>query len=406
MKLITLTPIHIGSGETLNHLSYVSDRNFLYVINMDKFFALLSEAQRLAYLQWMEPILNRMAELDEKIIQAGDNRDLKGQLRNQKREVEKQMSISWFIENRLRQKPIDFVKKCLSYHIALLSPPERELKTHIKDAQYRAYIPGTEIKGAIRTSLLYTILSDKKNYEILREALNKFKSTFRSGVSPKKKKEELSRIADAQYEGGIEGKLLRGKEKDAKYDILKFISISDTGPVASTQLKIYTILVTGSSRNIKISAEALNPQTEFHFTFNIQDNAFLDELGLEKLKEWLSVPKIFEACYYRSKEILEEEEKYFASEKNIVGVINRLKKENQPSSPLLRLGAGQGFLGTTVGLKVKQNDPDLYDEAIREGVSFLRRWRTQRTNFPKTRRVIIDNNGRAIDLLGWLKLIK
>ena len=404
MKLLTMTPIHVGSGETLNSLSYITDRNSLYVLNMDKFFAILSEVQREAYLQWMEPILNRMAELDGKIDQAKDSRE-RTQLKNQKRDLERQLSIAWFIENRLRQPPIDFLKKCFAYQLPFVSPPGRDgFRTHIKDGQNKVYVPGTEIKGTIRTSLLYSLLKDKTNYEILRGSLNDFLTFFRSGASPKEKIKKLARIADAQFENGLERKLLRGREKDAKYDFLKLVNISDTNAVPLTHLQIKTIMVLGSTRNIRIWEETINPQTEFQFNFNVQERAFLDELKLQRLKDCLSIPKFLEACYYRSREILEEDKRYFVGEKYILELINNLQKENQAISPLLRLGAGQGFLGTTIGLKVKQNDPELYDDAIREGVSFFRKWRTQRGKFPKTRRVIVDSRGNPVSLLGWVKL--
>lgn len=405
MKLVTLTPIHIGSGEILTHLSYVIDRNSLFVLNMDKFFYNLTETQREHYLQWMNPILNRMAELDEKIVQARDNWNFKRQLQNQKRELEEQLSISWFLENRLRQNSVDFAKRCLAYQIEFLLPPGKEgFKTHIKGFQNSAYIPGTEIKGAIRTSLLYLLLRDKKNYEILRNSLNDFMSFFRSSSSPREKVKKLSKITNAQSEDGLERKLLRGKERDAKYDLLKLINVSDTNTVPPDTLQISTIKVLGSARNIRIWIETLLSETEFHFNFRIQEKAFLDELGLERLKDWLSLPKIFEACYYRSAEILQEEERYFDGVDNILNILSRLKKENQPNTPLLRLGWGQGFLGTTLNLKVKQNDPDLYDQAVREGVSFQRRWRTQSGKFPKTRRVIVDAIGNPVSLLGWVRL--
>lgn len=407
MKLITLTPIHIGSGETLKSLSYITDKNSLYVLNIDKFFALLSEDQRKKYLQWIDPIIDNLARLDEKINQAKNNWNLKRQLQNQRRELESRLSIGWFIKERLQQNPVNFAKGCLAYQIIFSSPPGRVgFKTHLKDPNNRVYIPGTEIKGAIRTSLLYSLLKDRENYEILRKSLKDFSSFFKGGASPREKIKRLTKIADAQSENGLERKFLRGKEKDAKYDLLKLINISDTSSVSLTQLQISTIRVVGTPRNIKIWAETINPYTEFHFTLKVHKKIFLNKLGLGRLKDWLSISKLFEACYFRSKEMLEEEEKYFVGEKNILETISKLKKENHPNAPLLRLGWGQGFLGTTIGLKVKQNDPDLYDEAIREGVSFARRWRTQRANFPKTRRVIIDGIGNAISLLGWVKLVE
>jgi len=406
MKLITLTPIHIGSGESLKPLSYITDRNLLYVLDMDKFFAVLSEAQREIYLQWMDPILNRLAQLDERIAQARADRNQKRRLQSQRREEEKKLSVRWFIENRLGQNPISFAKKCLAYQISYFITPGRDgFKTHIKDTQNQAYIPGSEIKGAIRTSLLYTMLQNGQNYKILKDSLTDFKSVLRSGKSPKKKIEKLKKLANAQDENGLERKLLRGSKRDAKFDFLKFIRISDSSSIESQKLKIETTQMLRTDRYTKTWVETIVPNTQLYFDFSTQEKAFLDKLGLNGMKNWLSVPKLLEACHHRSKEILEEEERHFSDERNILDLIRRLKKENQPTSPLLRLGAGQGFLGTTIDLKVLKEDPQLYDEAIREGVSFQRRWRTQKGNFPKTRRVIVDSYNNPSAILGWIKLL-
>ena len=405
MKLITLTPVHIGNGDVLKPLSYVTDRNSLYVLDMEKFFATLSEDQREKYLRWIDPVVDKLAELDRRIDQAKGSWDLKRQLSRQKRDVEAQLSIGWFIENRLGLNPVNLAKKCQVYQVTFSSRPGREgFRTHIKNAQNEPYIPGTEIKGAMRTSLLYSLLGDDKNYKIVKESLESFRSFFRSRASRKNKMEKLAKIADAQSNEGLERRLLRGKDRDAKYDFLKLIGISDTDSFPHDRLQISTIRVIGSTRSIRIWGETLNPKTTFHFALNTHKKALLEELKLERLQDFLYPPELLEACYHRSKEILEEEEKYFSSEKDVLERIDELKRENQPNSPLLRLGAGQGFLGTTIGLKVKQNDPSLYDEAIREGVSFLRGWETQPGRFPKTRRVIEDNKRNPVSLLGWVKL--
>jgi len=131
----------------------------------------------------------------------------------------------------------------------------------------------------------------------------------------------------------------------------------------------------------------------------------LKELGLDKeyLVKALDVEMLLETSYVRSKTILEEEEKY-SYPAPIQHQIKELKRLNQRNSPLLRVGAGQGFLSTTLNIHVKTRNPELFDGAIREEVSSQRRWRTQRGNFPKTRRVVIDARGNAVSLLGWAKL--
>jgi len=215
----------------------------------------------------------------------------------------------------------------------------------------------------------------------------------------KKKLEKLRKIANAQEEI-----LLRGKKKDAKFDLLKFIKITDSNSIEPQRLKIEATQMLGTNRYTRTWIETIIPKTEFNFDLSIQKRNFLDELGLKEKENWLSINKFLKNCYYRSKEILEQDEKYFSHNKTILRLIHKLKEQNQPTSPLLRLGAGQGFLGTTVDLVILKNDPQLY-EVIREGVSFQRRWRTQKNNFPKTRRVINDPYNNPLNILGWVKIL-
>ena len=72
-----------------------------------------------------------------------------------------------------------------------------------------------------------------------------------------------------------------------------------------------------------------------------------------------------------------------------------MEKQNSLSSPLLRLGSGSGFLSTTVGLKIKKYDEDLFDK-IRDGT----RGKTYDYQFPKSRK-ITQVGGLP---LGWIKL--
>lgn len=405
MRLLTMTPLHIGSGERLTPLSYVADKNILYVLDMNKFFSLLTDGQSEAYLQWMDPILNNLAGFDKGIDQAKKMLDQrkKKELQKQKGYEVEGLSIHRFIEKLLRQNPVGFAQKCTAYTIPCSSLPRRDgFKTHIKDCQNRGYIPGSEIKGALRTALLYKMLQNEQNYQILRNSLINLKN-FRA----KKKIEQLKKIAAAQDEHGLERCLLRGKEKDAKFDLLKFLRISDTSPAKAGNIKIEItrMLGTGKYTYTKTWIETIAPHAELSFDFSIKKNFSLDHLGLKEKENWLSPSSLLDALYYRTQDILQKEKSYFKGEKNILNVITMLEKENQPESPLLRLGAGQGFLGTTLNLIVLKNDPQLYDDAIRDGVSFYRRWRTQKNNFPKTRRVVIDPRDNALTNLGWVKLI-
>ncbi len=407
MKLKTLTPVHIGNGESLKPLSYIVDGHVLTVLHMSKFFRLLTPLQRDYYMQWINQILRDAAQIEEEIAQTKRAGKHNPELFRQKSFEEGKLSLGWFIENKLRQDPAHFAQKCSAYQIDCTCRLRRDgFKTHLKDIQKRPYIPGSEIKGALRTSILHDMLQEDQEYKMLQSAYLELKSTLNSKeLDFKEKKKQFKKMAGPQEEKGLERNLLRGKEKDAKCDLLKFVTIGDTCAKESGCLKIELTKALGTRRNTKMWLEAIKPDTKFQFQLSTLNNFSLDVLKLKEKEDWLSEGRILRACFQRAKDLLQEEKKYFSGNSQILGEIDRLERENQPSAPLLRLGAGQGFLGTTINLKMLLDDSQLYEETIPCGVKLLKpRVNINPEKFPKTRRIAIDAQENPVTLLGWVKI--
>jgi len=410
IRLKVMTPIFIGNGDAIKPLSYIQEGPIIHVLDSSRFFKQLTEGQRQSYLDWIDPILDRQADFDTQIAQAGRSSVLRGQLLRQRRQLESTLSCETFIRNCLGVDPVRLARSndCIAYSLRCETRPGNNgFRLFIKNAQKLPYIPGTEIKGALRTSLLFTLLSDRSRYDWFRGKLEDFRSTFISRVSRDDKIKKFSAIAP-----DLENHLIRGKKNDAKFDLLKFVWVSDASPLTSDSLRIELIQSMGTTRYTKTWVETLiRDSEECRFRLGFMDNLagerkwVVEELGLQGLEKWFSVPKLLEACFVRSKAILENEVSYFSDESPINAQIDELQKQNQPDSPLLRLGSGQGFLGTTVNLHVKNKNAELYDGTIREGVSLQRRWQTQKWNFPKTRRVVTNFQDRPTNLLGWVKLL-
>jgi CRISPR-associated protein Csm5 len=407
IRLKAVTPLFIGNGETLKPLSYLLDGNVVHVLDEGKFFAQLSPQEQERYLNWVDPLLDRLARLEEEIAQARDDFERRRQLQRQRREIEGELSVQHFLANVLRTRPLAFVSRCEAYAIRCNTPPERDgFRLQLKDVANRPYIPGTGIKGALRTALLYALVAEPRHYPWLRDRLGRFRSDLRSGLHVREKVRRLEKIA-----GDLEAKLLRGEvagetKDDAKFDFLRFMEVSDSTPLLPDALRIELTQMLGTGRYTRTWVETIAPGSEVTAQIALGDPMLiLRELGLERLREWLSLSKLLEACYIHSHDILDEEAKYFAGEPRLAALVTQLQRENEPNAPLLRLGQGQGFLGVTVDLAVKRRDEQLYDEAIREGVSLQRRWRTTKDRFPKTRRVVTDRDGTPLSLLGWAKAV-
>ena len=404
LEIITKTPVFIGTGEQIKPLSFVVDGKKLLIVPPD-FFTKLTPDQQEKYTIWIEPILKQLSDIDRQLAIAKRNRNnrLQDSLKAQRRQAEDKLSLEKFLKSigvntgfihNMNPRTVKFSRR----------PGRFGFREHIKHPDRSPYIPGTEIKGALRTAILFALLNKDNNYS---KTLKKYLTGIQAAqTNSRKRKDQLKKAAKQ-----TEGDLLRAPQHadDAKYDLLRFVSISDTEPFEQTKkdpdkLFIEQIKVLGSSRRIIVDHETLFSKegAKFEIRFGAPERV-ISGTHLDGMKEWLTLPKLLEACYEYSKAILDEETKYFRNEKTVLSEIQYLQQDNCPSSPLLRLGAGQGFLGVTMDLKVRQQDPVLY-EVVRKEVSLLRRWRTYKNNFPKTRRVVLDGNGNPSTLLGWVQI--
>ncbi|MBO5580036.1 MAG: type III-A CRISPR-associated RAMP protein Csm5 [Prevotella sp.] len=125
IKIETLSQIHIGNGVFLQKGNdYLADGKSLYVLNMDK--------------------LGSVIGTDEKNIQQWLNAIDKG-------------NAETFIKTRIKDIPYEkFSKRCIESNVDL-GQGQSTLKECIHDGLGRPYIPGSSIKGAIRTAVLSTL---------------------------------------------------------------------------------------------------------------------------------------------------------------------------------------------------------------------------------------------------------
>jgi CRISPR-associated protein Csm5 len=280
----------------------------------------------------------------------------------------------------------------------------REVHEFIKDANQGVYLPGSEIKGAIRTAILYRLLLDEEIYKRLKNALINVKQKDRGTIENARRgkrwaKKELGKILENVSNKSVEI-LLRGKKMDAKYDLLKFIQIGDSSMYYPNNLEILHIN-SFRSRGKHAYVEALPKGAKFNGSFNTKrDLMILKELGLDDMEFLLSEVEVLESCYRLSANLIKNEIGYYREhqEPQIVTFYQQLKEENTEENPLIRIGQGQGFLSTTITLRVKNKDPELY-EIIRLGT----RSKSYPYEFPKTRRLVFED-GKPTYPLGWVKL--
>ena len=247
----TLAPVHIASGRKINKLEYVysKDSKTVYVMDMIKL------SDHFVKRKLMDVFIDR--------IQKGD----------------KTFSLSSFLnekavtENEYRQ----FAAYSYRNDNISASPNQMEIQGFIKDAYGFPYIPGSSIKGALRTAIAYdeimahhekylqisrNIASDINNSKRLNTDSIELETKIFHTLKRKKKKENGKEIV---------------LHKDILNDCMAGFLISDSRPVPKESLILgekTDLQINGDTHTINILRECIRPETEIIFDVVIDDELF------------------------------------------------------------------------------------------------------------------------------------
>ncbi len=381
IALEVLTPVHVGTGESVNAMGYLRTGDTLHVVGSDRWAQwILDQGKANLYLQWMEEELARIMQKE----------------RNTAR-------LTQFVTDRLRQSDVGAVAQKVSRYAVQLEQcgepdPTDGFRTHVRDAQYRPYLPGSSIKGAIRTALLEDRLLDGSRLET--ELLKPLQR-----LQPDNDRRALRRALRQQWQR-MEQNLLRGGKPKANFDLLRFVLVSDSEPVELDGVSVRLVRSEGTGRTTDTWVEALRVGTVTHVMLSFTPEAPLGLLGLdESLRDLLRIERLFMALYERAQRRLERELQYpyLASVKQ---AIRQLQERNRPDAPLLCVGWGQGYLGTTVMGLARDEKPEEYAELIEKMKPALprRSQNVEAQRFPKTRRAVRDSQKQAVAPPGWVQM--
>ena len=258
--LTVISPVHIGSGRTLKKKEYYYDHRMkkAKIIDLEK-FAMLINSKGLfdSYLEYMS-------------YQGGY--DLR----------------EYFRRNKITNNELESV---IAYEIdssdLVIDGKQFDIDTFVKDAYGKPYIPGTSLKGCLRTALLANyIMSSSPSYEENCMAVRNADFT--------KRQKALLR----QEERGVQIKTFHTIERpnakpndrnNAVNDIMQGIIISDSEPLDTDCLALCQKndrKLNGDVTNLPTYMECLKPGTRITFDLKI-DTAVTDitvEFILDSIK--------------------------------------------------------------------------------------------------------------------------
>lgn len=361
MLVRTLTPLHIGNGrELLNQYDYAIHGGCTWRINEDTLLdAQLSDDPRLA---------DRLAETPPaQLLQA--------------RDFERQSPFFRYI---IKGVPRSTAQGAV-------------LREQLKDAYDRPYLPGTTIKGAIRTALAWTAWGLLK-------------------LRPERARLGNDRRFAAQW---YEQELFSEHSgKAPNKDTLRALHVSDSEPVSPERLILVNarVLNRAGALGAPIELEAIRPETELWLTVKVDRKLFSEwakrhglHLRYGDLLDQL--PRVLRAY---GEHRLAQELKILQGVPNAQCLVQLYKEwQQEPLADnefLLQLGWGTGWETKTFGSHL-QSDTNFMEALLRDPRYKMTRGRRQNNEpFPKSRRVLVkverSPNGQVREIpvvpLGWV----
>lgn len=280
---------------------------------------------------------------------------------------------------------------------------DKEARPFVRNGFGQAFIPGTSIKGAIREALLFSLLvqDDRLRGEIaasVRDLIAEMKkSNPQSANGIRRNRNHASRLEELFRNPGAGGRA------DPKNDILRCMAVEDTPPdnrgftlaaanIFSLSGGVLAPMISQtrngqSTRSAPVFLEFLDPGMSFPFGFTL-DKALLEKLSppMGKVQFRNSVDII--GALRDQADFTASLERTFFSEFDSSGKLWKKEyegaglKENQA---VIRIGWGCGWMGHSLFPLLGYSENDVAES-------------------PKSRKVLVSQNGNPLSLLGYAVL--
>ncbi|HIK08918.1 MAG TPA: type III-A CRISPR-associated RAMP protein Csm5 [Oscillatoriaceae cyanobacterium M33_DOE_052] len=308
------------------------------------------------------------------------------------------------------------------------------LRPMIRNGMGQLYIPGSSIKGAIRTAIAYYLLKNADTYQIpaatrvsaieatLIEKLGKLNNHKKNFFDDDLFMDSLFSDFTLTYQGRHHKLLTNSENSSSNTDFLRALKVSDSTPLIESKAKTkqgkiisVNLPVVGkviiSSRDSDYSAKyrasiyaemVCHVKAEFTLTLDTEMLSWFThnqgiKLPFSNLDELLQICREFAQDQWKGEhdywEKIQNNDKDQKHQLNFDEIRKFYMAEK--CSYNLRLGWGCGMNGTTVDF--------LFQEETRQQIRDMCGLKAPGYEAPKSRRTIVDENGDIKFVPGWVK---
>lgn len=363
-EITVLSPLHVSSGQKLlRDFDWVARNGRVYIVNQTALFDLVlnrAEKDRGADLTTITDTLMGMSLPD--LERAG-----------------------WLEKSDFRDDNPIF------RYVLHGTPHMGEISEQIKDVYGRPYLPGSSLKGALRTMLAYGIYATQKQTPDL-QALKPSRSW-----------------AAQPLEKSLFG-------RDPNHDWLRALYVSDGPDLLPDSLRLEGVNVFPTARQgqagLNLDLETIREGTTFTLPITIDEYGFqpdhVRQLGWEGQRRWLDRLAKLGRAYNRSRLLNEAE---YLQAKNAPRstqlfyhrLINNEFDKLAEDEFLLQVGWGTGWSSKTLADLLQKNQLQFARVVTDYKLSRSRKPFKAGDLFPSSRKLVLRGGETAVPL-GWLKI--
>lgn len=405
LTITTLTPIHIGTGDRLAaNLDYYVDGDATLVVNTDVALDLVVDVwqqRRVPYEEQLRRFNAELAQEEERIRQADER--LRRQIeqfeeRPPRREDEYERQANRFREEARRLKerkqrlaerranppqpddagdplppelisgstldqlveggllPLDRLREratCNGRPLVRYAlngrPASGEVYEQIKDVADRLYLPGSSLKGAIRSALAWDVARNPA-VAALQQAVKGGAKNADDAI------EQEAFLGDPQSQRRL---------NNTVRDVLRALRISDSAPLAVTPDLLAVRIYRSRSAQGLIALEAIPAGVEFRATLQIERYPFESQAARSILDfgDWqrrLQPDELAAACRRRAARLVDGEREYFTPQTDAVELtrfyadLHARLEQMDAHTFLLPIGWGAGWRSKTLDDRLRQ----------------------------------------------------
>lgn len=433
-----LIHVGIGSAGALNIFEYIQENGEIYVPNQTALAETLQKPEKSQRPQALQRKINTKTanrgyfqeyeKLSQEYIRVietkGDFNQIRDILKKIKQLYDKALGSGWlddreiFPETGISEK---WVNQLITKDVAPM----------IRNGFGEIYIPGSSIKGAIRTAITYYLLKHQAPTRVseieqeIRQLRAKQLSDKKTALDdeqmlkiPNDKKISMNSYLFSHFRINFENRRF-GEPNTPNTDFMRAIKVADSAPLLTdlddeVNLPVVAEVISSSfkethdrriaeSRATNYIEMIWNLQTEFTICIDTKMlDRFQHEQGMPLLSQLKTVEGIVEICHEFAQAQWEYEQKYWNSITDNQARLDFSSIRDFYASPdnySLRLGWGSGMIGTTVGLHFQEQTRATIRNACCPKP-------TSSSEAPKSRRtaIIPDRDNPIKKPLGWVNL--